>query len=71
MNAKEMFKKLGYEKVKDKFYACQYRKIVEKEEYYWEHNIKFDNKCVLSDKYTSIELLQAINKQCEELGWYE
>ena len=73
MSAKEMFEKLGYKKVEDRYYACLYEKVVEQEDYTWKHRIVFETdgktKYVFSDKYTSMELLQAINKQIEELGW--
>ncbi len=67
MNAEEMFKKLGYKKVQlsssgrlgyerfedDNFFSFD---LTSKEIYICESSI-------------TVEELEAINKQCEELGW--
>lgn len=72
MEAKEMFKKLGYEYKNYAGYISY-----EKEINNTTHFISFDNKNhtvtkhQISDRYLSITMkeLQAINKQVEELGW--
>lgn len=75
MNAKEMFEKLDYSWEETKDYI-KYTK------YNWKHWI-FNSKTTIyfwkvwseiqiySDFAIHIDLLQAINKQVEELGWYE
>ena len=75
MSAKEMFEKLGYKQVDKSIYLIEYCKFVPATDennlsgYDWENHIKFGNLNVYSDKFVNIELLQAINKQVEELGW--
>ena len=76
MTAKEMFEKLGYEWKETKDY-------IEYIKYYYKHWI-FKSKCMfrfyklpinnfdIFDEFGTIinqDLLQAINKQVEELGW--
>ena len=74
MSAKEMFEKLGYEQRFDcmglyyyKFSPATDSKNLSGRD--WENKIRFYDRYVYSDKYISIQLLQAINKQVEELGW--
>ena len=75
MTAKEMFEKLDYEWTETSSYI-QYNK------YNWKHWIfkseiticfwKFSNNISINDELVidiNQELLQAINKQVEELGW--
>lgn len=76
MTAKEMFEKLGYEYYEDDGFNC-YKK--EKSELAEPDYISFNrlekeifvlNKSVISKCATiNMQLLQAINKQIEELGW--
>lgn len=74
MKAKEMFEKLGYKFNKYGDSYISYKKDLENGNCYM---ISFDlltkNLCKfqLSERYLSIDVkeLQAINKQCEELGW--
>lgn len=66
MTAKEMFEKLGYNKVVSNEYLIEYTncEITKKVVFY--KNLKE----VLSYETTlTIPLLKAINKQVEELGW--
>ena len=76
MSAKEMFEELGYEEKTNVLglYYYKFSSKHDKDNYSgqdWEHKIKFDNysKGIYSDKFFNIQLLQAINKQVEELGW--
>lgn len=77
MKAKEMFEKLGYEQIKLNKYGAIYYKFVpalDKDNLSgidWENTIKIEHKYIISNKFISLELLQAINKQVEELGWNE
>lgn len=72
MNAEQMFEKLGYIKCND----CTNPSYFKKDDpYAW---INFNNKRVaissqLDLGYESLdyELIKAIQKQCEELGWEE
>ena len=73
MTAKEMFEKLGY----------KYSKLLSDDvRIYYEHKnnnnqpsnfilFDLDYKSISNDCDITLEELQAINKQCEELGWYE
>lgn len=76
MSAKEMFEKLGYEYIEN----CFENELVEiyyKKEGKYTPQIQFnlDHKCVRvyrednKSSHFDIKLLQAINKQIEELGW--
>lgn len=79
MSAKEMFEKLGYELVFENEEVLRYRKNKWLDVEFWKvyekitgekmkKYIKVSN--VQNKPYSiSIELLQAINKQVEELGW--
>ena len=69
MTAKEMFEKLGFYEDKNHFSTMAiivYRN--EKYEYslYFDYDKTIDIECVVS-----LDLLQAINQQVKELGWYE
>lgn len=76
MNAREMFKKLGYEKQ-----VYDYFIVYVKGNYIMFHIIEFHLKnkivqshredCEIGDviKSLTVDELKAINKQCEELGW--
>ena len=71
MTAKEMFKKLGYELINENEVVMQY------------YNIEYDYEICIDKEFKTIEppcvpyffitidLLKAINKQVEELGWKE
>lgn len=69
MSAKEMFKKLEYyasfDYGKSKFEFAFYKKNSSKLIVF---NIR-DKTIAISDEIITIEELQAINKQVEELGW--
>lgn len=68
MTAKEMFKELGYEVNKNKFYL-EYRKKGWEEEYI---NFYFEKREYVCGQYTiGIELHKAITQQMKELGWLE
>lgn len=65
MTAKEMFEELGYELLNDK-------NIVYKGKHFTGRPIHvafFENKKILITQSIGIKSLQAINKQCKELGW--
>ena len=70
MEAKEMFKALGYEEREEttSMYCIKS---------YINHNtnsiIYFDDdkKIDIDNRFISIELLKAINQQCKELGWLD
>lgn len=77
MTAKEMFEKLGYERKYDYIPYADCESIVYKKD---NHIIRFcmtdlGNKLqIISEKYQvdlDVEELKAINKQIEELHWYE
>lgn len=69
MSAKEMFEKLGY----------RYMKSLSNKEHIWYRNTKIKSeivfnligKSISNDYAIKLKELQAINKQVEELGWYE
>ncbi len=70
MNAKEMFEKLGYTYDNDDDRLAIYRENVTKRYvciFYKTDNENFRLK--FYDHYIPMELLNAINKQVEELGW--
>lgn len=81
MTAKEMFEKLGYEYKFVKGDCCedtiQYFNLYRTKigNYPILPNIQFNliGKCIVINdvKFICIELLQAINKQIEELGWLD
>ena len=65
MSAKEMFEQLGYKQTNNNTYSTCYKN--EEEDYYiyfYNYSKKIE---VLHD--ITIQELQAINKQVEELGW--
>lgn len=74
MNAKEMFKKLGYRRSTD-IDVIKYSKKLDGT-FYW-IEVMFDlleKEIVLNDNgyeahIITCALLKAINKQCQELGW--
>ncbi len=74
MTAKEMFEKLGYtlEKVIDDRYINYASKEVRLAEFYFDTKRKTFTKQIINSAITepiTLEELQAINKQVEELGW--
>lgn len=74
MNASEMFKELGYIRSTD-IDVIKYSKKLD-DTFYW-IEVMFDlleKEIVLNDNgyeayIITFDLLKAINKQCEELGW--
>lgn len=79
MSAREMFEELGYELVYENYEVLRYRKDGKLDVEFWkvyetETGKKLKKYIHISDVYSrsyfaSINLLQAINKQVEELGW--
>ena len=79
MSAKEMFEKLGYELVFENEEVLRYRKNKMLDVEFWKVYEKITGEkmkkyihisTVRNGSYfMSLELLQAINKQVEELGW--
>jgi hypothetical protein len=80
MSAKEMFEKLGYEIDEENDREILYKMKWEiSDTYYVSFNLEYKNfECfVISDSpfepvksfEVDLDLLQAINKQIEELGW--
>ncbi len=78
MSAKEMFEKLGYELVFENKEVLRYRKKHLDVEFWKVYELvtgekrkKFIKVSTVYDKpyLISLDLLQAINKQIEELGW--
>ena len=74
MNAREMFKKLGYRRSTD-IDMIKYSKKLD-DTFYWIEVIfdLLEKEIVLDDNgyeayIITCALLKAINKQCEELGW--
>lgn len=69
MSAKEMFKELGYELINENEVVMQYYN----KEYDYEICIDKEFKTIeppcVSYFFITIDLLQAINKQVEELEW--
>lgn len=74
MKAKEMFGKLGYKQTKYGDDIQYYKKFVYAEIRIYFSNFKEEIE-ISSDKNITVTIdkneLQAINKQVEELGWYE
>ncbi len=68
MTAKEMFEKLGYEERKETTSMTCIKSYINKNHM---HIIYFDNdkQIDIGAIMITFELLQAINKQVEELGW--
>lgn len=70
-----MFEKLGYKQIKNDNSGIRYYQFVpacDKNNlsgYNWENTIIFEYKYIYSEKFMSLDLFQAINKQVEELGW--
>ncbi len=70
MTAKEMFEKLGYEKVNERLYKKLHEPSAKAGLFDNYIRIVFlDNKTISITKTIGIEELKAINKQIEELGW--
>ena len=66
MSAKEMFEKLGYKRTTNNKNIVEYtHKIYEGKYIYFGKQ----NKWIETFEYITLEELQAINKQVEELGW--
>jgi hypothetical protein len=83
MTAKEMFKELDYHQIEDsEDYKIVYKRGVRprphqnnsalpKKITFWKTLKSFDFEYGRQGSYLYLELLQAINKQAEELGWNE
>lgn len=84
MSAKDMFEKLGYEynnygnhidyqiyRTRNISQVIDFRLDIKKIWLTCEEYINEDEKWISNDFEMTIELLQAINKQVEELGWDE
>lgn len=70
MTAREMFEKLGYiERPKNEYYTDAELIYDTKKSFY--HSIYFDKDKTIdvSNPIITLDLLKAINKQIEELGW--
>lgn len=67
MNAEEMFKKLGYQKVQLISSGWIYYERAGGDEYFGFDVIA--KEIGVSNYFITMEELKAINKQCEELGW--
>lgn len=66
MNAKEMFEKLGYTCIDDRLYiSYEYN-----EEHYFIFHKNF-KQISIGNYHITLDELEAINKQCNELGWLE
>ena len=71
ISAKEMFEKLGYKEVQE--HSSMFAIIVYsngKDNIYFDFDKKFSKEGSGSFGFIDMELLKAINKQVEELGWY-
>lgn len=76
MSAKEMFEKLGYEYIEN-YFENELDEIYYQREGKYAPKIQFNlnHKCIRvyrevnKSSYFDVKLLQAINKQIEELGW--
>lgn len=68
MTAKEMFKELGYKEIKETYSINCVKSYIHRKTM---AIIYFDNDKTIDVERMAInyELLQAINKQVEELGW--
>ena len=71
MSADEMFEELGYDR-REELYGKSLLTI----KYYGFGNLPRivfgeNNKTVRTSESITMELLQAINKKCEELGWLD
>lgn len=75
MSAEEMFKKLGYKKTHDElgflidYYRIRETKYIAETEYI-EFNLIY-KQMYFGNRMITVEELNAIKKQCEELGWIE
>ena len=71
MNAREMFKNLGYkyDKYRDRNRLIEYRKEDSTSVFFWikESVISVSEYCEPKD--ITVDELKAINQQCKELGW--
>lgn len=81
MSAKEMFKELGYELVFENEEVLRYRKNKNLDVEFWKVYEKITGEKMRKyikvsnvrniPYFISVELLKAINKQIEELGWLD
>lgn len=73
MCAKEMFELLGFKFKKNNFIITYYQEFTYRDEDSYTLAIDFDllKKTCFSDFSINFDLLKAINKQFEELGWFD
>ena len=71
MTAKEMFEKLGFEYKKSDFSITYYKEFrdYDDETYILDIDFRLFEKKISNDFSIDMDLLKAINKQIEELGW--
>ena len=71
MNAREMFKKLGYKynKYTDRNQMIEYRKEDSTSVLFWIKERKFSVLEYCEPKDITVDEFKAIQKQMEELGW--
>ena len=71
MSAKEMFKKLGYEYELTEDNVIEYWKNINDINYEIDFDLDIKKLSILWNNNITLEELQAINKQVEELGWLD
>lgn len=72
LEPKYMFEELGYERELKNNVIYYFKKIrIPKSYIIYSINFIIDNKEIFISKNIDMKELQAINKQCEELGWFE
>ena len=72
MTAKEMFEELGYEQEMKNNVIYYFKKIhIPKSDIVYSINFIVEKKEIFISKNIDMQELKAINKQIEELGWYE
>lgn len=71
MTAKEMFEELGFVYTETPYHISYTYEIRDCSDDYWEIGICFkkDEKEIFSEIDITLDILKAINKQVEELGW--
>lgn len=71
MSAKEMFEKLGYEEREETFSMSCIKSYIHKGSFIHIIYFDYDKQIDIGNRPITFDLLQAINKQCEELGWLD
>ena len=70
MSAKEMFEELGYkERPKNEYYTDAELIYDTQKRFYYSIYFDKDKTIDVSNQMITLDLLKAINKQIEELGW--